>query len=188
MGLDMYLTKKTYIGAEYEHRNIKGTVEISQDGKKLPIKFNRISCIDEKVGYWRKANQIHKWFVDNVQDGEDDCGNYSVSKEQLLELLEICRKVKDASVLQTGLVNNGYTIENGKKTPEVEIGKVMVRAETAQELLPTQSGFFFGNTDYNEYYMADINDTIEIIEAIVKEESASGKDYWEGEYYYSSSW
>jgi len=26
----------------------------------------------EEVGYWRKANAIHGWFVDHVQDGEDD--------------------------------------------------------------------------------------------------------------------
>ena len=23
---------------------------------------------------WRKANAVHKWFVDHVQDGNDDCG------------------------------------------------------------------------------------------------------------------
>ena len=42
------------------------------------------------VGYWRKANHIHKWFVDNVQDGEDDCREYDVSIEQLHELRNIC--------------------------------------------------------------------------------------------------
>ena len=36
--------------------------------------------------YWRKANQIHKWFVDNVQGGEDDCGAYIVEREQLEDL------------------------------------------------------------------------------------------------------
>jgi hypothetical protein len=47
-----------------------------------------------QVAYWRKANQIHKWFVDNVQDGEDDCREYSVDREQLQKLLETCTKVK----------------------------------------------------------------------------------------------
>jgi hypothetical protein len=47
-----------------------------------------------QVAYWRKANQIHKWFVDNVQDGEDDCREYSVDREQLQKLLDTCTKVK----------------------------------------------------------------------------------------------
>ena len=30
---------------------------------------------DNQIASWRKANAIHKWFVDNVQDGVDDCGD-----------------------------------------------------------------------------------------------------------------
>ena len=45
------------------------------------------------VGYWRKANQIHKWFVDNIQNGQDDCGEYFVSREDLIKLRGLCRKV-----------------------------------------------------------------------------------------------
>ncbi len=33
--------------------------------------------------YWRKSNQIHQWFVENVQGGKDDCAEYSVSFDQL---------------------------------------------------------------------------------------------------------
>jgi len=40
----------------------------------------------EKAGYWRKANAIHGWFVDNVQDGNDDCKEYYVPREKLKEL------------------------------------------------------------------------------------------------------
>jgi hypothetical protein len=30
----------------------------------------------------------------------------------------------------------------------------------APELLPTQSGFFFGGTDYNDYYFEDVEDCL----------------------------
>jgi hypothetical protein len=36
--------------------------------------------------YWRKANQIHNWMVQNVQKGKDDCGLYEVSIKKILEL------------------------------------------------------------------------------------------------------
>lgn len=49
--------------------------------------------IEECIAYWRKANQIHNWFVENVQDGEDDCGLYEVTKDQLQELLYIAKAV-----------------------------------------------------------------------------------------------
>ena len=94
MGLDMCLTKETYIGARYSHNNISGKVELLKDGKPISIKVNRISEITEEVGYWRKANQIHNWFVANVQDGEDKCQKAYVSKEQLSKLLEIRKTIK----------------------------------------------------------------------------------------------
>lgn len=36
--------------------------------------------------------------------------------------------------------------------------KVLADHSLAEELLPTQSGFFFGGTDYNEWYFKDIED------------------------------
>lgn len=42
--------------------------------------------VSVNIGYWRKASAVHGWFVEHVQDGEDDCGNYSVSIEQLYDL------------------------------------------------------------------------------------------------------
>lgn len=36
-----------------------------------------------EIAYWRKANHIHKWFVDNVQYGVDDCGTYEVTEADL---------------------------------------------------------------------------------------------------------
>ena len=98
MGLDMYLTRETYIGAEFSHRQIDGTIFITKEGAKVPINFNQISEIIESVAYWRKANAIHKWFVDNVQNGTDDCGKYRVTVDQLKQLVKACKEVlKDHS-------------------------------------------------------------------------------------------
>ena len=98
MGLDMYLTKETYIGAEFKHRQIEGTIFITKAGVRVPIDFNQISEITESVASWRKANAIHKWFVDNVQNGDDDCGKHHVTVDQLRQLVKVCKEVlKDHS-------------------------------------------------------------------------------------------
>lgn len=61
-------------------------------------------CDDKReVAYWRKANQIHSWFVRNVQNGVDDCGLYPVSRNQLEELRQTCAEVittKDHTLLE----------------------------------------------------------------------------------------
>ena len=46
-----------------------------------------------EVGYWRKANQIHRWFVENCQKGKDECQIAYVTRNQLKQLLELCEKV-----------------------------------------------------------------------------------------------
>ena len=186
MGLDMYLTKKVYVGANWEHNNVKGKIELEANGKPIKINFNRVSYIEEEVCYWRKANAIHQWFVNNVQDGDDDCGNYYLEKTKLKELLKICRKVLKSSKLVDGVVQNGSSCskETGHKlVPNWETGKTIENPETAKELLPIQDGFFFGGTDYDQWYHEDIKYTAKTLE---KELAEVDEKY--PEYYYHSSW
>ena len=92
MGLDMFLTRKMYVknwsGSGYE-------VQVTYKGKPVDINPKNVTYITEEIGYWRKANAIHKWFVDNVQDGKDDCGEYYVNEENLNKLMETCQEVLD---------------------------------------------------------------------------------------------
>jgi hypothetical protein len=148
MGLDMYLSRKTYIS---RFRDEKWDIQIRLNGKSTHIKPDRISYIEEEFGYWRKANGIHKWFVQNVQDGKDDCGSYYVSREKFEELKNLCEKV----------------LENPEK---------------ASELLPTGSGFFFGSTDYDEYYLQDVKYTLKLCQEVLE------CNLGDGSFYYSSSW
>jgi hypothetical protein len=51
----------------------------------------RVQEITVDAMYWRKANAIHGWFVQNCQEGEDDCREYYVDREQIEELRNICK-------------------------------------------------------------------------------------------------
>jgi hypothetical protein len=98
MGLDMYLKAKKY-AANYAFSDEK-------DKKMVAVVLkaaNMTHLIDEDspniyvettVAYWRKANAIHSWFVQNVQDGVDECQclNYfgiPASKPSTPTMLEI---------------------------------------------------------------------------------------------------
>ena len=153
MGLDMYLTKSIYVGGMYEHRQVKGEINITAYGKKIPVDLSKVSEIREQVMYWRKANQIHNWFVENVQGGVDDCKEYHVSQEKLKELVTLCKKV----LLEKSVLQN---------------------KELAKELIPTTSGFFFGSTEYDDYYFEELQDTINALENLDPN----------CDYYYRASW
>jgi len=102
MGLDMYLRKMVYVGANYSHRCVSVKIEINIGDQAVKVNPAKIAYIIEEAGYWRKANAIHNWFVTNVQDGDDNCQEHDVSYEQLQELRKLCKKViksKDATLL-----------------------------------------------------------------------------------------
>jgi len=82
MGLDMYLTAQRHAWTYEKAPRITG----------IPKGFE-MSSIRVNAAYWRKANAIHNWFVVNVQKGVDDCGEYDVAFEQLIELRDICSRV-----------------------------------------------------------------------------------------------
>jgi hypothetical protein len=140
-------------------------------------------AICEHVGYWRKANQIHRWFVENVQDYEDDCGYYEVDREQLEQLLDACHLIKSQCKLVDGKVKVGEHIENGEWVTDYADGQTIDNPKSAEECLPTQGGFFFGSTDYDEWYMRDIDETIDIITKVLDE-----TDFDTQMVVYTSSW
>lgn len=140
--------------------------------------------IHEEVGYWRKANHIHQWFIENVQNGEDDCRYHrEVEEDDLRELLDICETVLASCELVDGQICNGYRFEGDTEIPIMQYGKNVEDSSIAELLLPTASGFFFGGTDYDEYYVDDIKRTIDIIKNVLET-----TDFDTQMVYYVSSW
>lgn len=92
MGLDMYLSGYKYLWRDDDTRKkIKKQLKSSYDPKYVVL----------ELMYWRKCNAIHKWFVDNVQEGKDDCKEHLVSIEDLKQLLSVVNSVlQDTSLAE----------------------------------------------------------------------------------------
>lgn len=90
MGLDMYLNAKRFLWFSEDDL----ADNIKRNFPDLP-EHMRVKEVTIEAMYWRKANAIHKWFVDKVQDGEDNCSEFEVSLDQLQELLEVIDAVLD---------------------------------------------------------------------------------------------
>ena len=150
MGLDMYLRASKKMPREQAALMMKADPttfrewhnEWGEDTREVPLVA--------EVAYWRKANAIHGWFVREIQNGKDDCGEYPVTTEQLQELRDKC-----AAIL------------NG--------------ADRKSHGIVPVDGFFFGPTDDDLAYRADLEDTVAQIDRVLKE--------WEGwDIEYHSSW
>lgn len=99
MGLDQYLYASKNVGnAEWrgdeENKQFSEIINAMNahdmvDGEEIPN-----ATVMLRVGYWRKANQVHGWFVKHIQFGNDDCREYDVSRAELQGLLTACQNVK----------------------------------------------------------------------------------------------
>ena len=148
MGLDMYLSVRKYVS------RIDFSKDYDKDkGWRNTADFDRLVDaleasdfiepqdstgigVEIPVMYWRKANAVHKWFVDEQAGGVDECQPINVSTESLKELLDLCNQA-------------------------------LSNKDKAGEYLPTESGFFFGSTDYDEYYIQDLEYTQERLKQVI---------------------
>lgn len=168
MGLDMYVTRRVGVSEE-----VKKRLEWTN------VDTEKLSGLVEDAMYWRKANAIHNRFVENVQDGEDDCRDYRLSSENLHELLETINIVLASSKLVKGKIQNWSKGTPNGREPIMEDGKLIKDPTKAKELLPTTEGFFFGSTWYDEYYYDDL------VRTKVRLEKEIANPRWE--LYYGSS-
>lgn len=106
---------------------------------------------NNELAYWRKANAIHRWFRDHCNYNDFDWTSApapaTVTKQNLLDLVNLCRKI----------VNRYYSDQDKGES----------FADFCEETLPTESGFFFGDTTYDEWYVNKLRHTIEVLEPVI---------------------
>lgn len=154
MGLDMYVTAKRYLWdfGDSGDKQIAASI-----GNLFPeMAGYRVKQVEVEVMYWRKANAIHKWFVDQCQDGVDECQETYLDSKKLYELHDICRAV-------------------------------LADRSQAATLLPAQSGFFFGGTEYDEGYFDDVERTLKWLDRLIIKD-AFADQFKDWNFYYQSSW
>ncbi|MEM8970823.1 MAG: hypothetical protein AAGD43_02005 [Pseudomonadota bacterium] len=136
--------------------------------------------------HWRTANHIHAWFVDNVQGGYDNCKFYHVRWELLDVLIGVCDEVLAGSELVSGHVYEGFELSSDGKhwVEHRKPGLVIKDPTTARTLMPYRAGYFFGNCDYDQWYLGAITETRDWAKRMVND-FHSGVP---GKIYYRSSW
>lgn len=110
MGLDMYLylEKDEFLSRwdeTYEdHKDTFYPAVLQDFAKDIQVHNFMQKTTKYQVGYWRKENAIHNWFVQHCTDGVDNCREVYVSTEDIEDLLSTCETVlNDPSCAQAVL-------------------------------------------------------------------------------------
>lgn len=142
MGLDMYLNKR----------------------KRLDVyDFNKDECTAKKVTVTVKSE---------FADGEVKEQEYVVDNPDFDGRVDLPFMYwRKANAIHAWILRATKQKEDNCKPIEIYGDKLIELAKAcktvlddhtkAEELLPTQEGFFFGSTDYDEYYYRDLQDTYE---------------------------
>jgi hypothetical protein len=113
-------------------------VDDSEGGHLAWVKDQEAVVVSITCMYWRKANAIHAWFVDNCQAGVDDCGEYLVHPEQMAQLRTHCLQELEA-----------------------------YKKGQAGQILTPRAGFFFGGTEVDEWYARELQETVDGLERVI---------------------
>lgn len=182
MGLDMYLYAEKYVSSsdtfDKEHPNMFNKIKQIAGFEKLPTPDFSNILVKQLVGYWRKANAIHGWFINTIASGVDECQEIHLSREQLETLRDDCIKA---------LANPSreYKVENPKVFYQLcdylNSLETELTPETFENPLPPVEGFFFGGNELTEYYYNQLEYTVDLITTLLEQSN-------ELEFMYRASW
>lgn len=163
MGLDMYFyaRKTTYKSfSKWDNPDRANEVNYPEDLKIFSdyIHDRNFKSVQTEtryqIGYFRKFNALHSYIVKTFANGIDNCQDIILYKEDVEQIKKVLDDVLEANT-----------------------------EEKAKELLPTQSGFFFGGTDYDEFYFEDVKDAADLMQSFL-----DNFDFENYQLIYEASW
>ena len=164
MGLDMYFyaRKTTYKSfSKWDNPERANEVNYPEDLKIFSDyiydrNFKSVQTeTSYQIGYFRKFNALHSYIVKTFADGIDNCQDIILYKEDVEQIKKVLDDVLNAHQ----------------------------QVEKAKEILPTQSGFFFGGTDYDEFYFEDVKDAADLMQSFL-----DNFDFEKYQLIYEASW
>lgn len=114
-----------------------------------------------QVAYWRKANQVHKWFSVRFIKKQDPWGTYRVSRDDIIGLLLTCKLLRKIKNKEVSIDNKYVNTENFLPQSVLSYDEADFIASVL--LPPDNIGCFFGSGIVDEGYWEQIDDTIDML-------------------------
>ena len=156
MGLDIYFHKTTRKEWHEYQDECDKLANLSDEEKEKG--FHGTEAPDnhfspEEIGYFRKVNLLMEFF-----NYTGNCEYKEITREQLEDLKNRCMVV---SLMRPSRVEY-YKPDKENPWDKARVVKVYSDEDKKKcaEILPTCAGFFFGSTDYDEWYFADVKEVL----------------------------
>lgn len=120
----------------------------------------------EDVFQLRKVNALHGWMERRFGDIQN-CADVPLYTQDLQDLMDDCKAVIASSKLVKGEVRNGQRLVDGKWEDIIEEGLVIEDPSVAKQLMPVTPGFFFGRQQYDECYLNDLKDLVDMCKVMI---------------------
>lgn len=152
MGLDIYFHKTSRtdwnkVKSEIDKFN---TLPEEEQSKQYENQTHPTANFDpEEIGYFRKVNFLMEFF-----HYEGNCEYQEIAKSELEALQDACLEIGKMKPCR---------VEYHKATDKWDSDRMVnvysdADIKRCAEILPTQSGFFFGSTDYDEWYFRAVKE------------------------------
>ena len=93
MGLDIYLSKKTFIGAMFKSSEVSGTILLTKRGRKIPIRPERVTYVEEDVYHGRKTCWLLEWLNHELPEALTGTGEQEIDDNVVDRLHQVCIEV-----------------------------------------------------------------------------------------------
>ena len=90
MGLDIYLSKKTFIGAMYKSQAITGSISLFKRGKKIPVRLGRLAYVIEDIYHGSKTHWLHHWLELELPEYLGNAEDQEISEDLMDRLHQAC--------------------------------------------------------------------------------------------------
>lgn len=147
MGLDMYLYKIT-----------------KKADKRYKVGYREIKDV---LCYWRKANQIRGWLVDNgVIEANDNCKQRPIDHKTIGKLVDDCNRI-------VKLYDTLKAAHHNDDPCNTEAFKKYIECK-----MPPTQGFFFGSCKVDDFYVKDIRYTADKLKNVLETTTDYDKIYY----------
>ena len=93
MGLDIYFSKKTFIGATFKSSGINGIISLTKRGKEIPIKLQRVAYVIEDIYHGSKTHWLHNWLNRELPEELMNAKECEISEDVMDRLHRVCNEI-----------------------------------------------------------------------------------------------
>lgn len=93
MGLDVYLSKKTFIGAMFRSSKFGGIISLTKRGERIPIKPERLAYVTEDIYHGSKTYWLCEWLNNELAQALNNAEEQEIGPEVMDRLHQACIEV-----------------------------------------------------------------------------------------------